>query len=98
VRRAAAAVLAALACTGCGSLTVHELPPAAEPPRSPAPQAEPVGELIPVGGAPEGVVVDPRTHVASVAVREPDALAIVDLRDRRVLRRVALPGAPRHLA
>jgi DNA-binding beta-propeller fold protein YncE len=36
--------------------------------------------------------------VASVAVRDPDALAIVDLRSRRVLRRVALPGAPRHLA
>jgi DNA-binding beta-propeller fold protein YncE len=98
VRRAAAGVLVALACAGCGSLTVHELPPAAEPPRSPAPKAQAAGELIPVGGAPEGVVVDPRTHVASVAVRDPDALAMVDLRSRRVLRRVALPGAPRHLA
>ncbi|MEA2178563.1 MAG: hypothetical protein QOG77_1860 [Solirubrobacteraceae bacterium] len=43
-------------------------------------------------------MVDPRTHTAAVAVRDPDALALVDLRARRVLRRVALPGAPRHLA
>ena len=98
VRRASAAVLAALACTGCGSLTVHELPPAAEPPRSPAPAGTPAGRRRAVGGAPEGVVVDPRTHTAAVAVRDPDALALVDLRARRVLRRVALPGAPRHLA
>jgi DNA-binding beta-propeller fold protein YncE len=98
VRRAIAAVLVALACAGCGSLTVHELPPAAEPPRSPQPAAPAEGELLRVGGAPEGVVVDPRTHVAAVAVQEPDALALVVLRARRVLRRVALPGAPRHLA
>jgi DNA-binding beta-propeller fold protein YncE len=98
VRRASAAVLLALACTGCGSETVHELPPAAEPPRSPAPARAPLGVVVKVGGAPEGVVVDPRTHTAAVAVRDPDALALVDLRARRVLRRVALPGAPRHLA
>jgi len=98
VRRAAAAVLAALSCAGCGSLTVHELPPAAEPPRSPPPGAAPAGSTVRVGGAPEGVVVDPRTHVAAVAVRDPDQLVLVDLRSRRVVRRVALPGAPRHLA
>jgi DNA-binding beta-propeller fold protein YncE len=98
VRRASVAVLAILACAGCGSLSVHELPPAAEPPRSPPPAVPAAGEVLHVGSAPEGVVVDPWTHVAAVALRDPDALALVDLRAGRVLRRVALPGAARHLA
>jgi DNA-binding beta-propeller fold protein YncE len=98
VRRAAAAVLAALSVAGCGSLTVHQLPPAAEPPRSPPPAAAQAGATIAVGDAPEGVVVDPRTHVAAVATRDPDELVLVDVRSRRVVRRIALPGAPRHLA
>jgi DNA-binding beta-propeller fold protein YncE len=98
VRRASAAVLLALACAGCGSVTVQELPPAAGPPRSPAPARPPDGETLRVGGTPERVVVDARTHVAAVATRGPDQRVLVDLRARRVLRRVALPEAPRRLA
>jgi DNA-binding beta-propeller fold protein YncE len=96
-RRIAVAALATLLLAGCGSETVHELPPAAEPPRSPAPAVTPAGAVLPVGNGPEGVVVDSASHVAAVALRDPDELALVDLGARRVLRRVALPGAPRHL-
>ena len=81
---------------GCGSLTVHELPPAAEPPRSPPAAAAAAGALLRVGRAPEGVVAD--AGLAAVALRDPDELALVDVRGRRVVRRIVLPGAPRHLA
>jgi DNA-binding beta-propeller fold protein YncE len=97
-RALVAPVLAALACAGCGSLAVTDLPPAAEPPRSPALRAAPEGGTIPVGNGPEGIVVDGRSGVAAVALREPDELALVDVRRPRVLRRIPLPGAPRHLA
>jgi DNA-binding beta-propeller fold protein YncE len=91
-------VLAAAALAGCGSGTLSELPPAAEPARSPALAERPAGRLVPVGPAPEGVAVDPVTHRVAVALRDPAALALVDGRTGRVARRVALPGAPRHLA
>jgi DNA-binding beta-propeller fold protein YncE len=52
---------------------------------------------VPVGPGPEGVVVDPRTGLAAVGLRDPDALALVDVATGRVRRRVALPAAPRHL-
>ncbi len=58
---------------------------------------------MPVGPAPEGLAVDPRTHVAAVGLRDASrppraSLALVDVRTGRVRRRVALPGAARHLA
>ena len=37
LRRSLSLAVALGALAGCGSQTVHELPPAAEPPRSPAP-------------------------------------------------------------
>jgi DNA-binding beta-propeller fold protein YncE len=91
-------LVAACLLAGCGSLSVHELPPAAEPPRSPAPASAAVGTLMRVGHAPEGVVADAASGLAAVALRDPDVLALVDVRRRRVVRRIALPGAPRHLA
>lgn len=88
---------------GCGSATIGELPPAAEPARAPEPTRAPAGEVRRIGGLPEGVVVDPRSHVAAVALRDPDRLRLMPLaRDRkeaaRGIRDVPLPGAPRHLS
>ncbi len=95
----AAAVLAA-----CGSATIQELPPAAEPARGPELTQPPAGTVLQVGGMPEGVVIDPRTHLAAVALRNPDRLRIMRLRrDGKgaapgLVRDVPLPGAPRHLS
>jgi DNA-binding beta-propeller fold protein YncE len=93
-RMALAALLLAIA--GCGSETVHELPPAAEPPQSPPLTAQPAGRVTPVGSQPEGVAV--AGGRVAVALREPDRLAIVDGRSGRVIRRLPLPGGARHLA
>lgn len=86
------------ALVGCGSETVHELPPAAEPPHSPAVAHTPAGRVTRVGSAPEGVVADAATGLVAVGLRDPSELALVDGATGVVRRRVVLPGAPRHLA
>ncbi len=95
--RAPVAVLATLVA-GCGSATVHELPPAAEPARSPQLARSPAGVVTPVGRDPEGIVADAVTGLVAVATREPARLVIVDGATGAVRHRVALPGAARHLA
>jgi hypothetical protein len=89
---------AAVALAGCGSVTsVGDLPPAAEPASSPPLRERPAGRVVDVGNLPEGVVADSVTGIVAVGLREPDRLALVDGKSGRVLRRVALPGGPRHL-
>jgi DNA-binding beta-propeller fold protein YncE len=96
-------VLAAAVIAGCGSTPpaaappAAPLPPAAEPAHAPVPTAPPAGRTVPVGAAPEGVVVDPQTHIVAVGVRDPAALTLLDATTGAVLRKVALPGALRHL-
>jgi DNA-binding beta-propeller fold protein YncE len=87
----------ALACAGCGSQPEAELPPAAEPASSPPLSARPAGRVVPVGTKPEGIAVDPVTRLAAVALRDPARIALVDARTGQVRRRVAVPGAARHL-
>ncbi len=95
---AAAVALAALAATGCGSASVHDLPPAAEPARSPPLTRAPAGHLVPVGPGPEGLAADPVSRRLLVGLRDPAGLALVDTRRERVVRRIAIAGAARHLA
>ncbi|MFZ0118568.1 MAG: YncE family protein [Pseudonocardiaceae bacterium] len=96
-------VLAAAVIAGCGTAPpaaappTSKLPPAAEPAPAPVPTAPPAGRTVPVGAAPEGVVVDPQTHIVAVGVRDPAALTLVDANTGAVLRTVPLPGALRHL-
>ncbi|MBV9161869.1 MAG: YncE family protein [Pseudonocardiales bacterium] len=96
-------VLAAAVITGCGSSlpaptpTPPVLPPAAEPAPAPVPTAPPAGRTVLVGTGAEGVVVDPRTHIVAVGVRDPFALALLDASTGAVLRKVPLPGGLRHL-
>ena len=96
-------VLAAAVIAGCGSAPpaaparAAPLPPAAEPAPAPVPSAPPAGRTVPVGAAPEGVVVDSQTHIVVVGVRDPAALTLLDATTGAVLRKVALPGALRHL-
>jgi DNA-binding beta-propeller fold protein YncE len=81
---------------GCGGSS-EELPPAAEPARSPAVAERPAGRVVRVGHKPEGIAVDPRTGLVAVGLKDPDRLALVDADSGRVVRRVPLPASPRHL-
>lgn len=83
---------------GCGSAPTEALPPAAEPPRAPAQTTTAEGIVTKVGKRPEGIVADPRTGLVAVALRRPARLVLVDGDSGKVVRRLALPGAPRHLA
>ena len=97
-RASAALLLAAALLAACGSEDdPRRFPPAAEPARSPVPAARPAGTVVRVGNKPEGLAADPWTGLVAVALTDPDELALVDHRDGRVVRRVPLPGAPRHL-
>jgi DNA-binding beta-propeller fold protein YncE len=67
-----------------------------EPAAAPAPSESPAGRVVQVGHGPEGIAVDPATGLVGVALRSPNAIAVLD-RDGRPLRLIALPGAARHL-
>jgi DNA-binding beta-propeller fold protein YncE len=97
VRAPPAAVLLAVVLAGCGG-SGEGLTPAAEPARSPALEERPAGRIVPLGGRPEGLVFDPVSGLLAVGLTDPDRLALVDGRSGRVVRRVALPESPRHLA
>lgn len=88
-------LLAALVPTGCGS--AKELPPSPEPAVAPAVSQKPAGRVVRVGNMPEGAVFDPVTRLVAVGLRDPAVLALVDADSGRVVRRVRLPAAPRHL-
>lgn len=90
------ASLAAVLLASCGSSDT--LPPAAEPAHSPPAREAPAGRVVRLGHKPEGLVVDPMTGLLAAGLKGPDRLALVDVRSGRVVRRVRLPGAARHLA
>lgn len=96
-RHAIAAALLALGVGGCGGSS-SDLAPAAEPARSPPAVARPEGRVIALGHKPEGMVADGRTGLLAVGLTNPDRLALVDMDSGRVVRRIPLPEAPRHLA
>ena len=50
-----------------------------------------------IGALPEGIVVDQKTGLVVVAVRNPPQLVLLDARTGRVVRRVSIPAPPRHL-
>lgn len=73
------------------------LPPPAEPAAARPVVAAPVGRLVQVGSAPEGIVADPVTRTVAVGVRNPDQLTLLDADTGAVRGRVSLPGVLRHL-
>lgn len=73
------------------------LPPPAEPRQAPPPTQQPPGTQVPVGTSPEGVVVDAESRRVAVAVREPNALVLLDADTGTVTARTPLPGFARHL-
>jgi hypothetical protein len=72
-------------------------PRAAEPGRAGPVDREPAGRVVQIGGPAEGVVVDPRSGLAAVALQRTPALVLTDAATGAVRRRVRLPAAPRHL-
>jgi len=91
-----AAALLSFGVAGCGgSATTY--PPAPEPAASPPLTVRPAGSVVHIGNMPEGLAADPRTGLVAAGLRDPAKLALINGRSGRVVRRVRLPAAPRHL-
>lgn len=73
------------------------LPPPAEPQQAPRPEGPVPGRTVPVGAAPEGVVVDAVTRTVAVATRDPNELVLLNADTGEVTGRTPLPGFVRHL-
>jgi hypothetical protein len=92
-----------LLLTGCGSDTGSPAPAmttvtvAAEPATAEAPAVPPVGKVVRIGNAPEGIVVG-TSGIGAVAVRNPDAVQLIDAVTGAVLHNVPMTGAARHLS
>ncbi len=106
----AAALAATLTLGACGAQGDRPAPPragpvpqldppqAAEPKPGPPVTGTPPGTIVRVGARPEGVAIDPVSHVAAVAVDAPPRLVLVDVRTGKKLREVPLPSSARHVA
>ncbi|MDV6233782.1 NHL repeat-containing protein [Rhodococcus cercidiphylli] len=100
-RLVAAATLCLLVagCSAAESPTEPSTPattPAAEPAQAPD-AADPIGTVVPLAGAPEGVVVG-SSGIAAAGVREPDGVVLFDAATGAVRQMVSTTGAPRHLS
>jgi DNA-binding beta-propeller fold protein YncE len=95
-----AAVVALAATALLGGCADHDPPPplgAAEPAAAPPTTTAPTGDVVAVGGTPQGIVYDARTDLLAVAVRRPDRLLLLDPRTLAGRTSVPLPGGVRHL-
>jgi DNA-binding beta-propeller fold protein YncE len=99
---AAMLVAVLVAAVGCGEPpsagpNTTGLPPAAEP-EAGTEQTEPIpGRTVPVGDAPEGVVVDAVTRTVAVAKRNPNEVVLLNADSGAITGRTPLPGFARHL-
>lgn len=80
-----------------GSTSVRASTPPAEPATAGAPAVPPVGKVVQVGNAPEGIVVG-GSGVGAVAVRNPDGVALIDAVTGAVRDTVKTAGSARHLS
>jgi len=71
--------------------------PAAEPGSAGQPDVPPAGRVVPLGNAPEGLVVG-SSGMGAAAVRNPDAVVLFDATTGAVRQTVKTSGAARHLA
>ncbi|OZD04836.1 hypothetical protein CH275_10445 [Rhodococcus sp. 06-235-1A] len=99
--RLVAVAAAFLLVTGCsadtpGETTPPATTPAAEPAQAPD-SADPIGTVVPLAGAPEGVVVG-TSGIAAAGVRDPDGVVLFDAATGAVRQMVPTTGAPRHLS
>ncbi len=71
--------------------------PPAEPANAGPPGVPPAGRVVPVGNAPEGIVVG-QSGIGAVAVRNPDGVVLFDALTGAIRQRVPTRGAARHLS
>jgi DNA-binding beta-propeller fold protein YncE len=101
--RAAGVLVAAFALVaGCGEsspgpTTTTGMPSPAEPHAAPEQTESIPGRTVPVGQAPEGVVVDAVTRTVVVAKRSPNELVLLNADTGEITGRTPLPGSVRHL-
>jgi DNA-binding beta-propeller fold protein YncE len=101
--RAAGVLITAFAVVvGCGEpspgpTSTTALPPAAEPHAGPEQTESIPGRTVPVGEAPEGIVVDAVTRTVAVAKRRPNELVLLNADTGDITGRTPLPGSVRHL-
>jgi DNA-binding beta-propeller fold protein YncE len=79
---------------GTSFIPRHAAP--AEPGRAAAAVVPPVGKVVPIGNAPEGIVVG-TSGLGAVAVRNPDGVEVFDATTGAVRQTVPTFGAARHL-
>jgi DNA-binding beta-propeller fold protein YncE len=99
---AAIIVTVLVSAVGCGEpshgpTTTTGLPPPAEPHAAPEQTDAIPGRTVPIGEAPEGVVVDAVTHTVVVAKRNPNELVLLNADTGDITGRTPLPGVARHL-
>jgi hypothetical protein len=88
--------------TGSGAATTTPVStrvttPAAEPATAGAPLVPPAGKVVPIGNAPEGIVIG-TSGIGAVAVRNPDGVELIDAVTGAVRQTVSTLGAARHLS
>jgi YD repeat-containing protein len=95
-----------LLCTDCSdktgapplsTISGRSATPAAEPAAAGPPVVPPVGKVVPIGNAPEGIVVG-ASGIGAVAVRNPDGVVLIDAGTGVVRNTVRTVGAARHLS
>ena len=100
--RLVAVATACVLVAGCSSAESPAEPstpattPAAEPAQAPD-STDPIGTVVALPGAPEGLVVG-TSGIAAAAVREPDGVVLFDAATGVVRQMVQTTGAPRHLS
>jgi hypothetical protein len=71
--------------------------PAAEPGQAEAPTVPPVGTVVPIGNAPEGIVIG-TSGIGAVSVRSPDGIELFDATTGAVRQTIPTEGSARHLS
>ena len=82
---------------GTTSVSAGAARPPAEPGNAGAPAVPPAGTVVPVGNAPEGIVIG-ESGIGAVAVRNPDGVALFDAATGALRQTVPTRGAARHLS
>jgi DNA-binding beta-propeller fold protein YncE len=83
--------------SGPATVSTRAVTPPAEPATAGAPTVPPSGTVVPLGDAPEGIVVG-TSGVGAVAVRNPNGVILIDATTGAVRRTVPTLGAARHLS
>jgi DNA-binding beta-propeller fold protein YncE len=71
--------------------------PPAEPARAGTVVVPPAGKVVPIGNAPEGIVIA-ESGIGAVAVRNPDGVELIDAASGVVRQTIPTDGAARHLS